>query len=120
MPASRDALRVFRLSGGVDGQPEAIEPASFSAVGALELQHIEEWLKREPTLLGEDLLDVASQLASFDKTRDRPDLLAVDGAGKLVVIEIKRDDSGSGQDLQALRYAAYVSTLQVDQLVELY
>jgi alkylated DNA nucleotide flippase Atl1 len=36
------------------------------------------------------------------------------------VIEIKRDESGSGQDLQALRYAAYVATLQADDVVRLY
>jgi len=77
-------------------------------------------LKKQPTVLGEDLIVVASQLASFDKTRDRPDLLALDAAGKLVVVEIKRDESGSGQDLQALRYAAYVATMQTDQIVELF
>ncbi len=78
------------------------------------------WLKREPALLGEELRIVASQLSAFDRTRDRPDLLAVDRAGKLVVIEIKRDDSGSGQDLQALRYGAYVSTLDAQQVAGLY
>jgi alkylated DNA nucleotide flippase Atl1 len=117
---SREALRVFRLVGGIEGHPETVEPATFVSVGALELKHIEEWLKKEPTLLGEDLLLIASQLTGFDKTRDRPDLLALDDSGKLVVVEIKRDESGSGQDLQALRYAAYASTLQADQVIELF
>jgi alkylated DNA nucleotide flippase Atl1 len=84
------------------------------------VQDIERWLKQEPGVVGEDLLIVASQFSGFDKTKDRPDLLALDRAGKLVVIEIKRDDSGSGQDLQALRYAAYVSTFSAEQLVGLY
>jgi RecB family endonuclease NucS len=118
--STREALCVFRLTGGIEGQPESLDPVTFASVGALELRHIEEWLKKEPTLLGEDLLVVASQLASFDKTRDRPDLLALDAAGKLVVVEIKRDESGSAQDLQALRYAAYVSTLQADQVIDLF
>jgi hypothetical protein len=113
-------LRLFRLVDGIDGQPETVEPVTFASVGALELKHIEEWLKKEPTLLGEDLLVIASQLTGFDKTRDRPDLLALDASGKLVVVEIKRDESGSGQDLQALRYAAYASTLQADQVIELF
>jgi alkylated DNA nucleotide flippase Atl1 len=117
---SREALRVFRLEGGIDGHPHTVEPATFARVGALELKHIEQWLKKEPTLLGEDLLVVASQLTGFDKTRDRPDLLALDAEGKLVVVEIKRDESGSGQDLQALRYAAYAPAIQADQVVELF
>lgn len=71
-------------------------------------------------MLGEDLRIVASQFSGFDRTRDRPDLLALDRAGKLVVVEIKRDDSGSSQDLQALRYAAYVSTFTAEQVVGLY
>jgi alkylated DNA nucleotide flippase Atl1 len=120
VPTSGEALRVFRLIGGIDGRPETVEPATFASVGALELKHIEEWLKKEPTLLGEDLLVIASQLTGFDRTRDRPDLLALDDSGKLVVVEIKRDESGSGQDLQALRYAAYASTLQADQVAELF
>ena len=120
MATSGDALRVFRLIGGIDGDPEIVKPETFASVGALELKHIEEWLKKEPALLGEDLLVIASQLTGFDKTRDRPDLLALDDSGKLVVVEIKRDESGSGQDLQALRYAAYASTLQADQVIELF
>jgi len=120
VPTSGEPLRVFRLAGGIEGRPESIEPATFASVGALELQHVEQWLKKEPSVLGENLLIIASQLTGFDKTRDRPDHLAIDTAGKLVVVEIKRHDAGSAQDLQALRYAAYVSTLQSDQVVELF
>jgi alkylated DNA nucleotide flippase Atl1 len=115
-----ETLRVFRLSGGLEGRPERLNPATFSGVGALEVQHIERWLRRNPDLLGEEFRVIASQFSGFDRTRDRPDLLALDRTGKLVVIEIKRDDSGSGQDLQALRYAAYIATLQADDVVRLY
>jgi len=70
--------------------------------------------------MGEALKIVASQLAGFDKTLDRLDLLGLDRNGKLVVIELKRDDSSKSQDLQALRYAAYCSTLRAEQVVDLY
>jgi alkylated DNA nucleotide flippase Atl1 len=120
VPSPGEPLRVFRLAGGIEGRPESIDAATFAEVGALELQHVEQWLKKEPSVLGEELLILASQLSGFDKTRDRPDLLALDTSGKLVVVEIKRDETGSAQDLQALRYAAYVSTLQADQVVELF
>ena len=70
--------------------------------------------------MGEPLKIVASQLAGFDRTHDRVDLLALDENGKLVVVEIKRDDSSSSQDLQGLRYAAYCSALTAEQVVGLY
>ena len=65
--------------------PEALEASSFTKMGALEVQDLERWIRAEPGLLGEELLIIASQFAGFDKTKDRPDLLALDRAGKLVV-----------------------------------
>jgi alkylated DNA nucleotide flippase Atl1 len=38
----------------------------------------------------------------------------------VVVIEIKRDQSGRGQDLQAIRYAAYASTIGAEDLARLF
>lgn len=120
MAGPRNSVQLFSLGSSVAGSPIKIAASSFVDLEAREVQDIERWLKTNPRVLGEDMLIVASQLAGFDKTKDRPDLLALDRAGKLVVIEIKRDESGSGQDLQALRYAAYVSTLDSEQVVGLY
>jgi alkylated DNA nucleotide flippase Atl1 len=117
---ARNSFQLFSIGSSVEGSPTLIDPASFLALRAKEVQDIERWLKQAPTVMGEDLKIVASQFSGFDKTRDRPDLLALDRAGKLVVVEIKRDDSGTGQDLQALRYAAYVSTFTADQVIGLY
>ena len=119
MPA-RKTFRLFSLGATLEGEPKLLTPASFYDIAAKEVQDLERWLKQEPEVMGEDLKIVASQFASFDKTRDRPDLLALDRSGKLVVIEIKRGESRTGQDLQALRYAAYVATFQADQVIELY
>jgi alkylated DNA nucleotide flippase Atl1 len=102
----------------LSGTPQAVTPVSFADVGALEVQHLERWIAAKPELLGERLLVITTQFAGFDRTRDRSDILALDEAGKLVVIELKRE-SDSRQDLQALRYAAYSATLRVDDLVQL-
>jgi alkylated DNA nucleotide flippase Atl1 len=120
MSGARNSFQLFSIGPTVAGSPTLIDPASFQALQAREVQEIERWLKQEPGVMGEDLKIVASQFSGFDKTKDRPDLLALDRAGKLVVVEIKRDDSGNGQDLQALRYAAYVSTFTAEQVTGLY
>ena len=119
--SSRPAFLLFQMpDGSLSGTPEPIDPASFEALGALEVQHLERWLVSRPEVLGEELLVVTNQFAGFDKTRERSDILALDQTGKLVIVELKRDSSGSRQDLQALRYAAYSATLGLDDLAELY
>lgn len=120
MAHEKRTARLFSLGPNIEGVPKLVEPATFAGLGAKELQHLEEWLKKEPALLGEEVLVIAAQLSSWDKTKDRPDLLCLDRQGKLVVVEIKRDKSGSSQDLQAIRYASYASTLTSDQVCSFY
>jgi alkylated DNA nucleotide flippase Atl1 len=120
MPVQRASFELFSLTGGVKGIPNRLDPASFVALGALELQDIERWIRQRPEIVGEELKIVSNQFAKFEGSKDRLDVLALDRAGRLVVIEIKRDTSGSYQDLQAIRYAAFASTFRAEQLVEAY
>jgi alkylated DNA nucleotide flippase Atl1 len=115
----RRSVLLFSLGSEIAGTPKPISPGSYQEMGALELQDIERWIKEEPTMLGDEFLIVASQFSNWDKSKDRPDLIVLDRSGKLGVVEVKRDQSGSGQDLQAIRYAAYASTLSLDQVVDL-
>ncbi|GAA4885097.1 hypothetical protein [Serinicoccus chungangensis] len=62
-----------------------------------------------------DLLVIAEEFADWADSKRRIDLLGVDRQGNLVVIELKRGASGEHMDLQAVRYAAMVSTLTLDQ-----
>src|SRR5581483_2793698 len=47
----------------------------------------------------------------------RVDLLALDRSGALVVIELKRTEDGGHMELQAVRYAAMISTMGFQQTV---
>lgn len=98
---------------------EIIEESRFSDLGIWERQHIEEWIAEHPEILGEELLTVTTEYDKFDKTNERLDLLAIDKNGKLVVIELKRDLADKFVDLQAIHYAAYCSTLNLEQVVEI-
>lgn len=50
----------------------------------------------------------------------RLDLLAIDKQGSLVVIELKRDDSGSDVEWQAIKYASYCSSFTQGDLFKTY
>lgn len=58
----------------------ALESASFDALDLTEAE-IEEWIVESPSILGEDLLVVASQYAKFDRKAECPDVLALDPGG---------------------------------------
>lgn len=50
----------------------------------------------------------------------RIDLLGIDKAANIVVIELKRIEDGGHMELQAIWYAAMVSTLTFDRVVEIF
>ena len=92
----------------------------FGDLALRERDHLQEWLVHQPDALGEDLLILQKEFDGFDETRERLDLLAIDKAGNLVVIENKLDDSGRDVTWQALKYTAYVSGLTKAQIVEIH
>ncbi|MEI4473539.1 DUF4268 domain-containing protein [Frigidibacter sp. MR17.24] len=92
----------------------------FGELGFTERRHLQEWLVHQPDALGEELLILQKEFDGFDETKERLDLLALDKAGNLVVIENKLDDSGRDVVWQALKYAAYTSGLKKAQIVEIH
>jgi len=106
------------------GMLEPVAASTFASLNLTERGDIEEWVKANPSVLlphtGEELLLVASEFDGFDKTNERLDVLAMDKAGRLVVIELKRDTSFTTAHMQALGYAAYLSGFKFDDLVSVY
>ena len=101
---------------------EAIQVYSptFKDLGLGEVQHLQEWIRTKPNMLGERLLIINKEFSGWDKTSERLDLLALDEDGNLVVIENKLDNSGKDVTWQALKYASYCSTLTHDQIVQIF
>lgn len=97
-----------------------LKECDFSSIEIKERQDIERWIEQEPNILGENLLIIQREFAGFDDTKERLDLLAIDENGYLVIIELKRDDSGRDVNWQAIKYAAYCSTLTNDDIFEIY
>lgn len=98
---------------------QLVEPDSFSRLEYHERYDIQEWILNKPDLLGEPLLVIATEFSGFDRTSERLDVLALDVQGKLTVVELKRTAIGTVADLQALRYAAYCSTLKLNDVAEM-
>lgn len=96
------------------------DETDFQSQDILERQDLEKWVENYPDILGEDLLILTTEYDKFDKTNERLDLLAIDKDGNLVIVELKRDDSGKYVDLQAIKYAAYCSNLTLDDLSKAY
>lgn len=99
---------------------EAVERTSLAAANIRERQDLQRVLRQAIHVLSEDLLVVAEEYGLFEDSRRRVDLLALDRSGTLVVVELKRTDDGGHMELQALRYAAMVSTMTPDHLVSTY
>ena len=92
----------------------------FAELGFKEREHLQEWLAKCPTALGEDLLIIQKEFDGFDDTRERLDLLALDKDGNLVLIENKLDDSGKDVVWQSLKYASYCSALKKADIERIY
>lgn len=95
------------------------EPVTLTDLGLRERADLQRLLRDDIGVLGDELLVIAEEFGDWEDARRRIDLLAVDKAGCLVVVELKRDD-GAHMDLQAIRYAAMVSSMDFSDVVAAY
>lgn len=104
----------------LNNQVIPIRRRSFSELGFREREHLQEWIAKRPEILGEELLIIQKEFDGWAETRERLDLLALDKNGNVVVIENKLDDSGKDVVWQALKYAAYCSTLKKSDVADIF
>lgn len=77
---------------------------------------LREWILDEPqSILGENVLIIGREVTVKD-IRDAIDLLAIDRDGNTVIIELKQGRITGNVDFQALKYAAYTSHWNYEQL----
>jgi hypothetical protein len=97
-----------------------LTPRTFGELGFKERSNLQEWISKQPSCLGEELLVIQKEFAGFSDTHERLDLLAIDKQGSLVLIENKLDDSGRDLTWQALKYASYCSGLSKENVRRIY
>ncbi|MET0010496.1 MAG: hypothetical protein ABW109_21780, partial [Candidatus Thiodiazotropha sp. 6PLUC4] len=110
-------MPIFRID---DKKIVPIQRTTFAEQGLRERFDLQFLLKSQIDVISPDTLIVAEEFGAWEESRRRIDLLGVDKGGNLVVIELKRTEDGGHMDLQAIRYAAMISTLTFDRLVTIY
>lgn len=103
-----------------DSDLRVVPGTSFAAAGLLERADLQRLLREHIGVISPDTLVIAEEFGDWDDSKRRIDLLGIDKSATLVVVELKRTDDGGRMELQALRYAAMVSTMTFDQAVEAY
>ena len=109
-------MAIYRLNGETFDE---LQETSLAAQGILERKDLQAAVRRQIDVVCPDCLVIAEEFAEWSDSQRRIDLLAIDKAANIVVVELKRGDTGKHMELQALRYAAMVSTLTFKRAVEI-
>ena len=98
---------------------DAIAPTTFTQLGFLERQNIQRSIRAQIGAITPNVktMVLAEEFGEWVGANRRIDLLCLDEHANLVVVELKRDEAAH-MELQALRYAAMISTMRFDQAVE--
>lgn len=100
---------------------EGLVPAastSFEGEGLRERQDIQRVLRERIEALDDTLMVLADEFSDWQDSSRRIDLLCLDTSANLVVVELKRGEDGGFMELQAIRYAAMVSSMSFEQATE--
>ena len=84
----------------------------------LQEQDLQRAVRDAPQVLEKELFIVAEEYSNWEDSWRSIDLLALDSDGRLVVVELKRTQTGDHMDLQAVRYAAMVANMTFAQVVD--
>jgi hypothetical protein len=96
----------------IDGKLVPLE-SSLVNDGKREKGDLEQWIKSNPQILGEDIVVIGEQV----QTSSGPlDFLGIDNSGNAVIVELKRDKLPREALAQAIDYASDISSWEIDRL----
>ena len=103
-----------------DKQIAAVKSTQFGAEGIQERTDLQAALRDNINVISSDTMVLSEEFSGWTEGARRIDLLGIDKQANLVVIELKRDETGAHMELQSLRYAAMVSTLTFKRAIEIH
>ncbi len=97
-----------------------LQETTFANAGINERANLQRLLRQQISIISPDTLVIAEEFGNWVDSKRRIDLLGIDTDANLIVIELKRTEDGGHMELQAIRYAAMVSTMRFEQAVQAY
>ncbi|GAH34540.1 unnamed protein product, partial [marine sediment metagenome] len=110
-------MAIYKFS---DDKLVEIETTTFVGEKILERKNLQTALKKNIKTILPDCMVIAEEFSEWSGSQRRIDLLALEKNANIVVIELKRTDTGEYMELQAIRYASMVSTLTYKRAVEIF
>jgi len=110
-------MALFKIAGD---KVELIKETTFAEENIKERGDLQRMLLDNIRVISGSLMVITEEFGEWDDSKRRIDILAIDQDANLVVIELKRTQDGGHMELQAIRYAAMVSTLTFDQVVDIH
>src|SRR5687768_10077621 len=103
--------------------PTAFRPITqscFTDLKVRERNDLQRLLRTQISVLSDDLYVLTEEFGDWEDSRRRIDLLAIDRAANLVVIELKRTSDGGHMELQAVRYASMISAMTFERAEQIH
>ena len=110
-------MAIYKMVGDKENV-ESIRETSFVQENIKEDPDLRYILRSQPEVMEEGLFILSEEFSRWRGSGRSVDLLGLDSSGRLVVIELKRTSTGDHAELQAIRYAAMVSVLTSEDIVE--
>jgi hypothetical protein len=108
-------MAIFRIT---ETSMEKVAETTFAQEKVLERRDLQRLIRADVSVLSPDLMVIAEEFGEWEDSNRRIDLLCLDKESHLVVVELKRTEDGGHMELQAIRYAAMVSSMTFEQLVD--
>jgi hypothetical protein len=99
-------------------QMKVIPASTLTEEKIKERRDLQRVLRASIEAISADLMIIDEEFGDWEESRRRIDLLALDKEANLIVIELKRTDDGGHMELQAVRYAAMISKMTFEQVVD--
>lgn len=116
-------MPIFELNKKADDSlnPRSLDETSFNDERISE-KDLQKMLRSNIGMIVEnpDVMVIAEEFSNWQDASRRIDLLGIDQDANLIVVELKKTGDGAHMELQALRYAAMVSTMTFEHAVEAY
>lgn len=108
-------MAIYRMTSD---KLEEIPATSFANENIMERGDLQRLLRDQPDVLEEELFIISEEFSRWQESGRSIDLLGLDAEGRLTVIELKRTESGDHAELQAIRYAAMVANMTMEQAID--